>query len=167
MRVAINLKKMTKSTLIVLLTFMIFGCTDINQAENTIAKLESLRAENDSLRKIVADIETKYVFDSISVRDIPDYKNTYELNSKIKGEIVFVGYNMNLEKSRVIMVDSVTYNPEKLHNPDTLKLQNGGYKYEIKLNDKEITWKADIKVENEYGQKMQGLLMNKAKAKKN
>ncbi|WP_240919384.1 hypothetical protein [Nonlabens sp. SY33080] len=158
---------MTKSTLIVLLTFMIFGCTDINQAENTIAKLESLRAENDSLRKIVADIETKYVFDSISVRDIPDYKNTYELNSKIKGEIVFVGYNMNLEKSRVIMVDSVTYNPEKLHNPDTLKLQNGGYKYEIKLNDKEITWKADIKVENEYGQKMQGLLMNKAKAKKN
>ncbi|APA66190.1 hypothetical protein YQ22_00800 [Maribacter sp. 1_2014MBL_MicDiv] len=146
---------------------MIFGCTDINQAENTIAKLESLRAENDSLRKIVADIETKYVFDSISVRDIPDYKNTYKLNSKIKGEIVFVGYNIDLEKSRVIMVDSVTYNPEKLHNPDTLKFQNGGYKYEIKLNDKEITWKADIKVENEYGQKMQGLLMNKATTKKN
>ena len=149
------------------MTFMIFGCTDINQAENTIAKLESLRAENDSLRKIVADIETKYVFDSISLRDIPDYKNTYKLDSKIKGEIVFIGYNMDLEKSRVIMVDSVTYNPEKLHNPDTLKLQNGGYKYEIKLNDKEITWKADIKVENEYGQKMQGLLMNKATTKKN
>ncbi|CAN0600242.1 unnamed protein product, partial [Ectocarpus sp. 12 AP-2014] len=72
---------MTKSIIIVLLTFMIFGCTDINQAENTIAKLESLRTENDSLRKIVADIETKYVFDSISVRDIPDYKNTYKLNS--------------------------------------------------------------------------------------
>ena len=158
---------MTKTIIIGILSFLTFSCTDTNQGENVIAKIEELRVENDSLRKIVADIETKYVFDSISVRDIPDYKNTYELNSKIKGEIVFVGYNMDLEKSRVIMVDSVTYNPEKLHNPDTLKLQNGGYKYEIELNDKEVTWKADIKVENEYGQKMQGLLMNKATTKKN
>ncbi|MEO9257087.1 MAG: hypothetical protein ABI207_01825 [Crocinitomicaceae bacterium] len=129
--------------------------------------MENLQAENDSLRKIVTDIETKYVFDSISVRDIPNYNNTYELNSKIKGEIVFIGYNSNSKNSRVIMVDSIAYNPEKLFNPDTLKLKNGGYKYEIELNDQEVTWKADIKIQNEYGQKFQGLLMNKATTKKN
>ncbi|MBA6154898.1 hypothetical protein H3Z82_19445 [Gelidibacter gilvus] len=139
----------------------------MNQGENTIAKLENLKAENDSLRKIVADIETKYVFDSISVRDIPNYENTYELNSKIKGEIIFIGYNNKSKGSRVIMVDSIAYNPEKLFNPDTLKLMNGGYKYEIELNDQEVTWKADIKIQNEYGQKFQGLLMNKATTKKN
>ena len=140
---------------------------DTEQGENIIAELENLRTENDSLRKIVVDIESKYVFDSITVRDIPNYKNTYELNSKIKGEIVFVGYNSNSKKSRVIMVDSIDYNPKRLFNPDTLKLTNGGYKYEIELNDKEITWKADIKIQNEYGQNFQGLLMNKATTKKN
>ena len=54
---------MNKITIIILLTYLTFICTDTNQSENTIAKIESLRAENDGLRKIVADIETKYVFD--------------------------------------------------------------------------------------------------------
>tara|TARA_R100000935_G_C2827355_1_gene163079 strand:+ start:527 stop:1003 length:477 start_codon:yes stop_codon:yes gene_type:complete len=158
---------MTKTIIIVFLSFLTFSCADINQDENAIAELENLRAENDSLRKIVADIDNKYVFDSVTVRDIPNYKNTYEFNSKIKGEIVVVGYNSNSKKSRVIMVDSVDYNPKKLFNPDTLKLTNGGYKYEIELNDKEVTWKADITIQNQYGRKFQGLLMNKAATKKN
>ena len=48
----------------------------------------------------------KYVFDSISIRDIPSYKNTYKLNSIVSGEIVFIGYNIN-NKTNVILVDSL------------------------------------------------------------
>ena len=141
---------MTKAIIILFLTFFIFSCTDINQGENTIEKLENLRAENDSLRKIVAEINDKYVFDSISIRDIPSYKNTYELNSKVSGEIVFVGYNIN-KKTNVILLDSFSYNPKRLYNPDTLKLNKGGFVYETELNTDRVYLKGILETQNEYG----------------
>ncbi|WKB80525.1 hypothetical protein QYR09_12265 [Cellulophaga lytica] len=114
-----------------------------------------MKSENDSLRKIVADINTKYVFDSITIRDIPSYKNTYELNSKVSGEIVFVGYNIN-KKTNVIFVDSSSYNPKKLYNPDTLKLNNGGFFYETDLNADRIYLKGIIETQGEYGKGYEG-----------
>lgn len=166
MTVAINLIKMTKSIVIVLLTFITFGCTDINQAENTIAKLENLRAENDSLRRIVAEINNKYVFDSISIRDIPSHKNTYELNSKVSGEIVFVGYNIN-NKTNVIMVDSFSYNPKRLYNPDTLKLNKGGFVYETEMNNNRIYLKGILETQNEYGKGFESFYNTAIGSKKN
>ncbi|MEO9952992.1 hypothetical protein [Nonlabens sp.] len=157
---------MTKAIIVVFLTLMMFSCTDINQGENTIDKLENLKAENDSLRKIVADIETKYVFDSITIRDIPSYKNTYELNSKVAGEIVFVGYNVN-KKTNVILVDSFSYNPKKLYNPDTLKLNNGGFIYETELNSKQISLKGIMETKNEYGKGYEGFYNTAIGTKKN
>ncbi len=128
-----------------------FSCNENNSQEQQTTELETLRLENDSLRKIVADINEKYVFDSISVRDIPSYKNEYNLNSKITGEIVFVGYNLN-DKSWAIKFDSTNYdNGRILINPDTLKNINGGYRYEKNLNSEFNTMRADLKTENEFG----------------
>ncbi|RDK87283.1 hypothetical protein [Marinirhabdus gelatinilytica] len=157
---------MTKAIIIVLLTSLILGCTDINQQENTNAKLEDLRAENDSLKKIVADINNKYVFDSISIRDIPSYMNTYELNSKVSGEIVFAGYNIN-KNTNVILVDSLSFNPKKLYNPDTLRLNNGGFLYETELSADRISLKGIIEMKNDYGKEYEGIYNTAIGAKKN
>jgi len=51
LKVARNLKKMAKTILIVILTFLIFSCTEINQNENNMEMMENLRAENDRLKK--------------------------------------------------------------------------------------------------------------------
>lgn len=157
---------MIKAIIIVLLTSLTLGCTDINQQENTNAKLEDLRAENDSLKKIVADINNKYVFDSISIRDIPSYKNTYELDSKVSGEIVFVGYNIN-KKTNVIMVDSFTYNPKKLYNPDTLKMKKGGFVYETELNADRIYLEGILETKNELGKEFESFYKTAIGTKKN
>lgn len=158
---------MNKPIIIALLTLLISSCTDINQTENKIAEIENLRAENDSLKKIVSEINNKYVFDSITVRDIPSYKNSYEMNSNIAGEIVFVGFNNDMQKTSVIMIDSISYNPKKLYNPDTLKLKNGGFHYEKKMDAERVYWKMEIQTEHQYGKKFEGILTNAAQVKKN
>jgi hypothetical protein len=138
-----------------------FSCTDINQGENNIAKMENLRAENDSLRKIVADIETKYVFDSISFREIYGKDNKYERNAEFNVELLVVGYNPN--KSYFVKFDSLV--DGKKINPDTLKQSNGGFKYKTKLTEKENTIRIDMNVENEYGQKKMGTLLETIRTK--
>jgi|SRR5690554_1972858 len=152
---------MTKPILILFLTFLMFSCTDINQGENNIAKFENLRAENDSLRKIVADIETKYVFDSISFREIYGKDNKYERNAEFNVELLVVGYNPN--KSYFVKFDSLV-DGQKI-NPDTLKQSNGGFKYKTKLTEKENVIRIDMNVENEYGQKKMGTLLETIRTK--
>ncbi len=152
---------MTKAIIIVLLTFLTFSCTEINQGENTIAKLENLRAENDSLRKIVADINTKYVFDSISFREIYAKDNKYERNAEFNVELLVVGYNPN--KSYFVKFDSLV--DGKKINPDTIKQSNGGFKYKTKLTKKENIILIDMNVENEYGQKKMGTLLETIRTK--
>lgn len=138
-----------------------FSCTDMNQGKNTIAKLENLKAENDSLRKIVADIETKYVFDSISFREIYSKNNKYERNAEFNVELLVVGYNPS--KSYFVKLDSLV-NGKKI-NPDTLKQSNGGFKYKTRLTEKENIIRIDMNVENEYGQKKMGMLLETIRTK--
>jgi hypothetical protein len=152
---------MTKAILILFLTFLMFSCTDINQGENTIAKLENLRAENDSLRKIVENIKTKYVFDSISFREIYGKDNKYERNAVFNVELLVVGYNPN--KSYFVKFDSLV-DGQKI-NPDTLKQSNGGFNYNTKLTEKENIIRIDMNVENEYGQKKMGTLLETIRTK--
>jgi len=152
---------MTKAIIIVLLTFLTFSCTEINQGENTITKLENLRAENDSLRKIVADINTKYVFDSISFREIYGKDNKYERNAEFNVELLVVGYNPN--KSYFVKFDSLV--DGKKINPDTIKQSNGGFKYKTKLTKKENIILIDMNLENEYGQKKMGTLLETIRTK--
>jgi hypothetical protein len=159
--VAINFQQMNKAILIVLLTFLISNCTDVNHGENTIAEFESLRSENDSLRNILADINNKYVFDSISFREIYNPKNTYEPNSDFNIELLVVGYNPN--KSYFVKFDSIV-GGQKI-NPDTLKQSNGGFKYNAILTKKENTVRIEMKVENEYGKKKSGTLFETIQTK--
>lgn len=158
---------MKKTTIILLLILLISNCSDNNQSQNSIIEIQNLRAENDSLRKIVAEINNKFIFDSITVRDIPNYKNTYELNSNIAGEIVFVGYNNDKQNTRVLMIDSISYNPKKLHNPDTLTLKAGGFHYNKKMHTDIIYWSAAVYTKHKYGKKYNGILSNMARVKTN
>ena len=145
---------MNKTIIIILLSFLSFSCVDINQGENTFSTLENLRVENDSLKKILEDISTKYVFDSISFREIYGKENKYERNADFKVELLVVGYNPN--RSYFVKFDSLV-NGQKI-NPDTLKQSNGGFKYKTKLTKKENIIRIEMNVENEYGQKKMGTL---------
>jgi len=138
----------------------------MNRTENLLGKIEKLKIENDSLKNIVAEINKKYVFDSISIRNIPDYKNTYKLNSIVSGEIVFVGYNIG-EKTNVILVDSVTYNPKTLFNPDTLELKKGGFIYRTKLDANRIYLEGVLETKNKYGKEYEGIFKTAIGIKKN
>jgi len=152
---------MNKLIIIVLLTILISSCTDINQMENSLAKIENLKKENDSLKKIVADIETKYVFDSISFREIYSKDNKYERNAEFNVELLVVGYNPN--KSYFVKFDSLV--DGKKINPDTLKQSNGGFKYKTTLTEKENNIRIDMNVENDYGQKKMGTLLETIRTK--
>ena len=134
---------------------------DKNHGENTIAKLDSLRAENDSLKKIVAEINNKYVFDSISFREIYGKDNKYERNADFNVELLVVGYNPN--KSYFVKFDSLV--DGKKVNPDTLKQSNGGFKYNTKLTEKENIIRIEMNVENKYGQKKMGTLLETIRTK--
>jgi hypothetical protein len=100
------------------------------------------------------------------MRDNPSYKNSYEMNTNFKGEIVFFGYNNDIQNTTVIMIDRISYHPKKLFNPDALKLKNGGFQYEKKMDAERVLWKAEIQTKNKYGKKYQGILMNAIQAKK-
>ncbi|WP_231931337.1 MULTISPECIES: hypothetical protein [Bizionia] len=152
---------MNKSIIILLLTLLISSCTDINQTENKITEIETLRAENDSLKKIVAEINNKYVFDSISFRDIYNPKNTYEQDSDFNIELLVVGYNPS--KSYFVKFDSIV-DGQKI-NADTLKQSNGGFKYNTKLTEKENTIRIEMNVENKYGKKKSGTLFETIRIK--
>ena len=92
--------------------------------------------------------------------------NTYELNSKVSGEIVFAGYNIN-KNTNVILVDSLSFNPKKLYNPDTLRLNNGGFLYETELSADRISLKGIIEMKNDYGKEYEGIYNTAIGAKKN
>ena len=75
--------------------FLFSSCQNNERIEKLESENQILKLRNDSLRKITDGIRDKYVFDSLTIRQIPHYKNTYLRNSEFKEEIVFVGYNLN------------------------------------------------------------------------
>ena len=100
------------------------------------------------------------------LKDIPNYKNTYKLNSKVSGEIVFVGYNIGENKS-VIMVDCFSYNPKRLYNPDTLELKNGGFIYETELTSDRTYLRGVLEMKSNYGKEYEGVYNTVIGTKKN
>ena len=109
----------------------------------------------------MADINTKYVFDSISFREIYGKGNKYKRNMEFDVELLVVGYNPN--KSYFVKFDSLV-DGQKI-NPDTLKQSNGGFKYNTKLVKKENIIRIEMNVENEYGQKKTGTLFETIRTK--
>lgn len=145
---------------IVFITVLFISC-DNSKQRITIKKLE---AKNDSLEFIIQTYNQKYIFDSISLRDIPSNKNNYKNGTYVSGEIVIVGYNAN-KKTNVIFADSISYNPElKLYKPDSLKLINGGFLYRKKLDDS-LKLRGVIEIKNYFGKSKQLLYESVIKAK--
>lgn len=133
-------------------SFLFLGCKDSSQT----LIIKELKTKNDSLNRVLNELNQKYIFDSISIRDIPSHQNTYQRNTDIAGEIVIVGFNKN-QKTNVILADSISYDPEiRLHNPDTLKMKNGGFVYEKKLKDS-LNLKGIIEFGNKHGKNHQAL----------
>lgn len=135
-----------------LFSILFLGCNTSNES----LTIKDLQLKNDSLKEIISQMNQKYIFDSIAIRDIPSYKNIYEKNTEIIGEIVIVGYNNN-QKTNVVLADSIVYKPNiKLYNPDTLKMKNGGYVYTKELKDS-LNLQGLIRVGNRYGKDHQFL----------
>ena len=131
--------------------FLFSSCQNNERIEKLESENQILKLRNDSLRKITDGIRDKYVFDSLTIRQIPHYKNTYLRNSEFKEEIVFVGYNLN-GKTSVIIGDSLKFeNGIEIINPDTLVFKNGGFRNIIELNQKQNHYSGILKSENEYG----------------
>ncbi len=141
-----------KVILFLIANVILFSSCQNNQR---IEKLESenqiLKLRNGSLRKITDGIKEKYVFDSLTIRQIPHYENTYLRNSEFKEEIVFVGYNL-YGKTSVIIGDSLKFeNGIEVINPETLEFKNGGFQNIIELNQKQNPYSGILQSENEYG----------------
>lgn len=141
-------------------SFLLIACENSSQRQI----IEELKIKNDSLSSILNVLNKKYIFDSISIRDIPSFQNTYRRNSNVVGEIVIVGFNNN-QKTNVVFSDSISYNPEiRLHNPDTLEMKNGGFIYSKELVDN-LLIKGVIEVGNNYGKSRQVLYNSEIMAK--
>ncbi len=131
------------------------------QTDNQTKTIEGLKKTNDSLTSILKEIEGKYVFDSISFREIPNPKNTTKLNSEYGLELIVVGYSPN--KNYFVKYDTII-NGKKI-NPDTLKQSNGGFKYRTKLEDNKTPIWIEMDISNEYGKSKKGTLYDVIKTK--
>lgn len=136
---------------LIVIVILISSCQNNGQIEKLESEIQILRLHNDSLRKITDRIKEKYVFDSLSIRNIPNYKNTNKLNSLYKEEIVFVGYNIN-GRTSVILGDSLSFeNGIEISNPDTLQLKNGGFQNIMELKKSQNHYSGILQSENEFG----------------
>ncbi|TRO66812.1 hypothetical protein [Christiangramia sabulilitoris] len=141
---------MIRTTFALILMLLIASCGKKKNSNISDSEIEKLKAENDSLKSLVLELNSKYIFDSISIRDIPSYTNSYKKNSKVSCEIVIVGYNMD-NNTNVIFADTISFNPLKIKNPDTLKLENGGFQYQTNLSSNRKILKGIIEANPKYG----------------
>ncbi len=136
---------------LIIIVSLISSCQNNRQIEKLESEIQTLKLHNDSLRKITDRIKEKYVFDSLSIRNIPNYENTNKLNSLYKEEIVFVGYNIN-GRTSVILGDSLSFeNGIEVANPDTLELKNGGFQNIMELKKSQNHYSGILQSENEFG----------------
>jgi hypothetical protein len=143
---------MKKPLIILFLLLLSYSCTDFTQKDKTITEIESLRLENDSLKDIISEINNKYVFDSISIREIKNDSNTYKLNSLFKTKYYFVGFNKN-RNTYMVDIDSI--------KKDTLQLNKGGYNYSKILKRENNIFEIEVNADNKFGKRFQGTLINK------
>ena len=65
------------------------------------------------------------------------------------------------------MIDSLEYNPKILFNPDTLKMKNGGFIYNVKLNSDKIFLKGTLETKNKYGKEYEVIYKTSIGIRKN
>ncbi len=142
-----------KKIIVIIILIVISSCN----TNSLVKKNEKLKIENDSLKKLLSEVNGKYVFDSISFRDIYYPNNTYKKNSEFGVELLVVGYNSN--NSFFIKYDSIDLQGN-LINPDTLKQKNGGFKLETKLENQKTPIKVKMEIQNKFGKSKHGTLFD-------
>ena len=105
---------MKKLSLIILTSICIFGCKEKNQTENLLAKVDSLKTENDSLAKILTKkkSESNYWFDAeydgeklieIGIRNPEEFvENTLREKTDLIPLKATLGGTMNFEKIQLL-----------------------------------------------------------------
>ncbi|MCB0373352.1 MAG: hypothetical protein KDD31_10110 [Muricauda sp.] len=143
--------KIKHTSLIFVSAIISISCQNKFQMDKLKEELAQLRKQNDSLKRITEGIKDKYVFDSLTIRQIPYYENTNKLNSVYKEEFVFVGYNSN-GKTSVIIGDSIYFdNGMKVFNGDTLISKKGSFQHQMRLINDQNYYGGILKTENEFG----------------
>ena len=105
---------MKKLSLIILTSICIFGCKEKNQTENLLAKVDSLKTENDSLAKILTEkkSESNYWFDAeydgeklieIGIKNPEEFvENTLREKTDLIPLKATLGGTMNFEKIQLL-----------------------------------------------------------------
>lgn len=135
-----------KKIIFLVLTFAIISCNSEQKVSKL--KLTKLQRENDSLKSIIDTLNSKYIFDNIKVRFIADEKNSNKLNSEYKGEFVIVAYS---REDKIEFATELEENKVDFKNPETLKLDFGGYPFKMKLKNQENDVFVKIVSNNKYG----------------
>ena len=105
---------MKKLSLIILTSICIFACKEKNQTENLLAKVDSLKTENDSLAKILTEkkSESNYWFDAeydgeklieIGIKNPEEFvENTLREKTDLIPLKATLGGTMNFEKIQLL-----------------------------------------------------------------
>jgi len=154
--------------LTVVIAILLSNCSTKNRTENQIIEIEKLRTENDSLKNILAEIDNKYVFDSITIRDVASGENSNKINSVYKAEIMFVGYNTD-GKSTMVVGDSINYEDGigQVVNGDSLRRRKGSFFLERKLTSEKNKFWGILRTENNYGKPYEVNMLIAVRAEKN
>lgn len=147
------------------LTLLITGLTILSNC-NTDKTYENknleLKKQNDSLINILNLIKNKYVFDSISIQQRSNEKNTKKINSTYESDFFVVGFGLNnLDFTKY---DSISYNPLKLYNKSTLENSEGIYKLKMKLDKKLNSFNIRMTLNSDYGKSQNTTIKGTVKA---
>jgi len=97
-------EKMRTKYIILFLPFILsFSCSP--NSKEFFSRNHRLQSENDSLLNIIYEVSNKYVFDSISFRDICSPKDSYNKNSKSNVDFLVVPYSSH--KSYFTQYDNI------------------------------------------------------------
>ncbi len=146
--------------IIVLFFITILSCSSNEQSPSK--EIIDLKKQNDSLIKDKKENDGKFVFDSITFREIPSFKNTHSLNSNYELELLVVGYSS--KSNYFVKYDTIVNG--KMINADTLKERNGGFKLKLNLDKKENPIWIDMNVKNKFGKSKKGTLYDIIKTNK-
>lgn len=135
--------------LIIILGLLLGSCVSKQDYRTIQQEIILLKKEKDSLSRIVEEIKGKYIFDSIAIHQTSDKSNTKKLNSIYKSDFFVVGYGIN--NLSFIECDSVSYNPLRLYNADTLNHSRGIFKFEKKLLGNKNKLKIRMNLKSKYG----------------
>lgn len=119
----------TRIFLFIIASFIFVSCNDdsiVLQKE-----IELLKIENDSLKNILTEVNSKYVFDHVTFRLIDSPNNNFKKDTEFKSEFVLIGFNDNMEVNISEQIENgILIKPKKLNS------NGGSYPFEITLDNK-------------------------------